>query len=209
MKKIYFLAIASFLLVLLSCGDSNKSDTEIDLGDVKEFSEHATDAMALSEERQKQRRERGDTVAMPYSELKNFLPSINSYVANDEPNGSQMNVPGMGSWSQVEQSFSNGDKTIDVTLFDYNGAFGAFSGATALYSMGFSQEDGDKKSGSTDIGIDGVVAYETVYKKSQRAELILIIVDRFFVTMNVDGTNDIGVLKDAAKGMKLDELVKK
>ncbi len=191
-------------MIMSGCGNNNNETVSI--SDVKELAEKTEDAMEESTKRQEARKAKGDTIAMPYNTLQTYLPSIGGYNKEGGPEGNQMNMPGMGSWSQVSQTYSVGNKNINVTLFDYNGALTAFTGATALYSMGFSQENDQTKSGSVDLGIPGVSAYETIYKQEQRAELILMVVDRFFVQMNLEGSNDVNLLKDAAKSMNLKDL---
>ena len=199
------------LIVAVSCGggkEKTKSD-EIGVTDAKELAENTAEAMDESAKRQEARRAKGDTVAMPYATMQGYLPEIEGYTKEGGPKGSQMNMPGMGSWSQTEQRYVSGDKDIEVTLMDYNGALMAFTGATALYRMGFQQEDDEKKSQTTDLGIKGVAAYETVHKQSPRAELTVVVVDRFLIQMNSEGSNDVELLKKAARSMKLEELAGK
>lgn len=185
-----------------ACGGNGKENQEINLLDGAK----AIEAIDESSKRIAERRERGDTVAMPFKELEIFLPEIPNYSKEGGPSGNQMSVPGMGSWSQTEQAYTSGDIRIDISVADYNGSANAFTGATALYSMGYSQEDDYKKSGSIDLGIKGVVSYETIYKQEKRAELTLIVVDRFIIQLNADGTNNIDILKKAATSMKLEKL---
>ena len=211
MKKGFQLLIIISLVIFISCGggeDKPKTDMP-GITDMKDMSEKATAAMDESARRQEERRKRGDTLAMPYAVLQGYLPEVDGFTKRGGPKGNQMNMPGMGSWSQTEQAYEGGEKSVDITLMDYNGAFGAFSGATALYSMGFSQEDDQKRSQSTDLGIKGVAAYETVYKQDQRAELVVVVGDRFLIQLETDGTNDVDLLKKAARSMKLEELVGK
>jgi hypothetical protein len=211
MKRSFPILMLPALFLAMSCGGGkdDKPKTDIGIMDAKELAENATEAMDESAKRREERRKRGDTLAMPYATLQGYLPEVDGYTKRGGPKGSQMNMPGMGSWSQAEQEYESGDKSIDVTMMDYNGAMGAFTGATALYSMGFSQEDDQRKSQSTDLGMKGVAAYETIYKQDQRAELVLVVGDRFLIQMDADGTNDVEVLKKAARSMKLGELAAK
>jgi hypothetical protein len=155
------------------------------------------------------RKSKGDTLALAYKDLQAYLPEISGYTKDGSPKGSQMNMPGMGSWSQTEQRYVNGDKTIEVQLVDYNSAYQAMVGATTLYKMGFSAEDDTKKQGAVDLGIKDVGAYETIYKEEPRAELVLIIADRFFAQIESNGSNDADLIRSVAKSMKLDELASK
>ena len=211
MKKNFVFLIIPLLIGISSCGGGKDKPKEPEIGikDMKDFAENAEEAMDENAKRMEERRKRGDTLAMPYATLQGYLPEIEGFMKRGGPKGSQMNIPGMGSWSQAEQGYESGEKSVDVTMMDYNGAAGAFMGATTLYRMGFSQEDDQKKSQSSDLGVKGVGAYETVYKQSPRAELIVIVSDRFLIQMEADGTNDVELLKKAARSMKLEELAGK
>lgn len=206
MKNSNLLLLAGTLM-LASCGGGKTSD---DTGSSEVKSpDNVVEAIDASAKRQAERREKGDTIAMPYGQLQAYLPDVSGYTKDGGPEGNQMNIPGMGSWSQTSQNYSSGDKSLEVTIMDYNGAANAFLGATAMYGMGFSQEDDDKKSQTTDLGIPGVSAFETQYKQSPSAELTLVVADRFLIQLRANGTNDIGLLKEAAKSMKLEDLAKR
>ena len=209
MKKL-FLAVMGISLLAAACKGKAKKDGPIEsLSDVKEYSEKVKESMDASTNKMEARRAKGDTLAMPYKDLEAYLPEISGYTKEGEPKGSQMNMPGMGSWSQAEQEYKNGDKTLKVQIMDYNAAYQAFVGLTAMYKMGFSQEDGDKKQGAADLGIKDVAAYETVYKKDQRGELTVIAGERFLIQINSDGSNDPSLLYSTAKSIKLDDLAAK
>jgi len=105
----------------------------------------------------------------------------------------------MGSYSQTEQNYLNGDKRIKISITDYNASQMAFTAATALYSLNISSEDDDKRQGSVDLGIKDVAAYETVYKQRQEADLVVIAGDRFYINIENNGSNDIDQLKSVAK----------
>lgn len=209
MKKLFLAAIGITLLVA-ACKSKAKKEGPIEsLSDVKEYSEKVKESVDASTGRMEARRAKGDTLAIPYKDLEAYLPEISGYTKEGEPKGSQMNMPGMGSWSQAEQEYKNGDKTIKVQIMDYNAAYQAFVGLTAMYKMGFSQEDGDKKQGAADLGIKDVAAYETVYKKDQRGELTVIAGERFLIQINSDGSNDPALLYSTAKSIKLADLAAK
>lgn len=197
--------------VFASCKDSKEkidiSDEKITVREAQKIAEEAKESISESEKRMAARRAKGDTVAMPYKDLQAFLPEVSGYKKEGGPRGSQMNMPGMaGSWSQTEQSYSSGDKRIEITLFDYNGANMAFGAATAMYKAGFASEDDTKRTGSVDLGVRDVTGYETVYKQDPRAELTLVVVDRFMIQLQSEGSNDVEALKKVAKGMRLADL---
>ena len=77
---------------------------------------------------------------------------------------------------------------------------------TAIYGMGFSTEDDTKKQSHSDLGLKDVYAYQTTYKTEPKSELIIIVNDRFMISLNSDGENSESFLKDVAKQMSLGKL---
>jgi hypothetical protein len=211
MKPKHILILILVTDIFASCkGPKEKidiSDGKISVREAQKIAEQAKESISESERRLAARRAKGDTVAMPYKELQAYLPDISGYKKEGGPRGSQMNMPGLaGRWSQTEQSYSNGDMRIEVTLFDYNGAIMAFTAATAIYKAGFASEDDTKRTGSVDLGLRDVTGYETVFKQDPRAELTLVVVDRFLIQMQSEGSSDVEALKNVARGMRLADL---
>jgi len=204
--------LLSFLLVAIisACGSRNKEPGIIEsLSKVKEYAENIEEKTKNATSRWEERKAKGDTIAIPYKDLQAYLPAIGGYEMPEGPKGSQMNTPGLGNWSQTEQQYTSGEKRVGVSIMDYNGAEQTFMGLTAMYGMGMSMEDDDKKMGPADLGIKGVSAYETIYKKDKRAELSLVVGDRFIINMSSNGDNDPGFLSGIAKDMDLGKLAEK
>lgn len=211
MKQFTRLLCSLIFLAVFSC--KSKSDKTVDeiksLGDLKDYAENIVEETKKSEERSVERRKKGDTLAIPYKELQAYLPEISGYTSEQGPKGSQMNTPGLGSWSQAEQEFMNGDKRVTISIMDYNAAHQAFIGLTSMYGMGMAYEDDDKKQTGVDLGMKDVKGYETIYKKDKRAELVLVVGDRFIIDMKSEGENDENFLRSVAKNMKLGDLSSK
>ena len=211
--------ISSCVIAIIFCsaltfckGKSDKplADGKVEsVGEAQEVAEKIGEAQSASSERWEARKRKGDTLAMPYKDLQAYLPEISGYTKDGDAKGNQVNMPGMGSWSQTEQRYINGEKNIDVQIADYNSAQAAFAGVTAIYKMGYSAEDDEKKQGSTDLGMKDVAGYETIYKNDQRAELNVIVADRFFINIKSYGDNSADLVRSVAKNMKLDELSSK
>jgi hypothetical protein len=208
-----FITLLCSLLILLSYSCRSKSDKDIgaikSLSDLKDYADNIVEETKKSEERSTERRKKGDTLAIPYKDLEAYLPEISGYTSEHGPKGSQMNTPGLGSWSQAEQDYTNGDKTAHASIMDYNAAHQAFIGLTSMYGMGMSFEDDDKKQAGVDLGIKDVKAYETIYKKDKRSELVLVVGDRFVVELKNDGVEGDDFLRSVAKNMKLQDLASK
>src|ERR1035437_195609 len=122
-------------MFLLSCSNGSKKDEITDkLKDVtsiastisgkpgSDMAEKVNKANARHEEKMKERRAKGDTLALPYAELQKYLPeSIDGYKA-DKPGGASINMQKI-SYSSADVQFKN-DKGghIKVTIIDYNQA---------------------------------------------------------------------------------------
>ena len=199
------LFITLFLsLSLLACRNKNKveiKDGKVGITDAIEAAQQMSQNITDAKDRWEQRRKNGDTIALQYKELEAFIPEVSGYTKEGGPKGEQMNTPGLGSWSQTEQSYTNGDKSLKISITDYNASQTGFTMATALYNLNISSEDDEKRQGSTDLGIKNVTAYETVYKQRPEASLVVIAGDRFYINIESNGSNDIDALKNTAKNI--------
>jgi hypothetical protein len=214
MKKLLFIAILCQAFVIYSCkSNKDKATTEqeqtapVTAGSVTSSPE--TNGDEATSKRWEARKAKGDTIALPYKELQAFLPDISGFTKEEGAKGSQMNVPGMGSWSQAEQEYKSGEKQATITIFDYNSAWQAFQGLTAMYSMGYSFEDDSRKQSAVNLGVKDVAAYQTIEKKDNRSELVLVVADRFIINIKADGDSDGSMVTSIAKSMKLGELASK
>jgi hypothetical protein len=152
------------------------------------------------------RRAKGDTLAMSYKDLQAYLPDISGYTKEGGPTGSQVNMPGMGSWSETEQKYNSGEKNVTVKMMDYNASYQTFQGLTMAYSMGFTVEDDDKKQSKMELGEKDAAAYGTIYKKDNRSEIVVVVADRFLITIDSNGNNDEAFIKSVAKSIDLQKL---
>lgn len=158
------------------------------------------------------RRERGDTLAVPYKQLQAYLPtSISGYEKAGDPQGQTMNMTGM-SYSTCSQEYraggaeSDNPKTVKVTIVDYNGAAAMYAGATAALGAGFSMEDEQQRMQGVDLGVKGVRAMETYQKQDHRASLTAGVSDRFFVTVEAEQQDDTELVKRVAQSLELSKL---
>jgi hypothetical protein len=201
MKSFIFPAITLALFTFFSCSDNKVEikDGKIGISDALDAAQALSKGVTNAQDRWEERRKKGDTVALQYKELETYLPEISGFTKEGSPKGNQMTMPGLGSYSQTEQTYNNADKRLKISITDYNASQMAFTSATALYSLNISAEDDDKRQGSVDLGVKDVAAYETVYKKRQEADLVVIAGDRFYINIENDGSNDIDQLKGIAR----------
>jgi hypothetical protein len=163
---------------------------------------------AKREERQK----RGDTLAMSYKQLQQYLPSsVDSYTA-EAPEGESVTAMG-GSFSSAERRFVKqiGDEQADVqvSLFDYNSVYGIYSGAVAVWGMGYSVENDRELSKTFNPGIEGSAGFEHLDKENKNAEVTYALGGRFILTVKASNQENTDFVKKVAQSMKLNELAQK
>jgi uncharacterized protein YceK len=197
MKK--SLLFISTIIFLSSCGKVR------DAANAAEGLKNYAEGIKASTDKMEERKAKGDTVSMPYSDLQKLLPSsISGYAKDGDPKGESINMVGM-SYSTASQVYKNGDAEITVNIMDYNASYAAFGAATAMFATGFSVDNAEEHLGAVDLGISGVKAWEDVKKKEKRSTIMAGVNDRFLVT--VEGRNvETDVVKDAIKSVEFSKL---
>lgn len=216
MKKIIvILSTAIFAFGLASCGGKKAGDEKVGeeetpksnnpfeaLANMGKEMEQGNDA---AQAKIKERRAKGDTLAMHYEALIKYLPtSINGYTA-EEPDGSSINMPG-SSYSTANVNFKNekGDH-IKVTLMDYNAAYGLYSSITAMWALGMSVDSPEEKAEGVKFEGD-IGGWESYKKKSHDATLTLGIGYRFWLEIEGNNQESTEFIKSVAKSMELSKL---
>lgn len=159
--------------------------------------------------RQAERAKRGDTLAINYKELQQYLPSgpVAGYAAEGKPEGQTVQMTG-AHYSTASQDYKNAEQTLSVTLMDYNGAAAMFTAATAMMNVGMSIENDEQVMRGVDLGIPNVKAFETLDKKDRKASLVLGVADRFFVSVEATGQDNTELVQEVAKKIDLTKLAK-
>jgi len=209
-KLIRLLPIAILGLSLVSCGGGGKEKEEEEVNVSKNPLEAlvaAGEAIEKSanagETKMKERRAKGDTLAMPYADLQKYLPAIDGYTM-DEPNGATVNM-GAVSYSNAEAKYKKGDSWVKVTIIDYNQAYAMYSAATAMWAMGMSIDTPNEKAGGIKFG-DDVGGWEVFQKKSKKAAVTLGVGSRFWVNIEADDQENTDFVKSVAKSIDLSKL---
>ncbi|MCS7017590.1 MAG: hypothetical protein RMJ87_05305 [Cytophagales bacterium] len=172
-------------------GVTNLLEKASDLAKAAEQSQKAAD------DRAKQRIERGDTLAMPYTELAKFLPNeLDGFKAEGEPQGESSNTAGM-SVSSARKRLLRGKDYLYLEISDYNGGVNvAAQNILAMFSMAaeISMETGDMQQIGFKQGEDikGSIIY---HKGRQVAELSAVIANRFLLKMEANNQQDAEKLK--------------
>ncbi len=206
----------SFLVLFFACfaacqvEPSGKDDGSINLKLDEEMedklSEVGKQIGELAKEQKKKaerRKEKGDTAALHYKELAEFMPDIAGFTSEDGPKGNINKAMGL-SISTSKQKFTN-DKgeQISISIVDYVGASAMYSLAAAAIKSDFYSESDDELIRTLDLGIDDVIGMEVLQKDKKEAVLTVGVGDRFLITMSGENQEDTEQLKDILKGMDL------
>lgn len=211
MKKLSKSILWLLPIILFSCGEKAQEVKNVyeAVSNLDEMAESIEQETTAAEKKRQERIAKGDTLAMPYADLQKYLPKeISGYSLDGEPEGSTMNMPGM-SYSQCEQSFVKGDDRITVAIYDYNGAYDMYTGATALFSTGMSFENDQEKAQGVSLKGDKFKGWETFKKTDKNASLLLGVGHRFYLSINAEKQENTDFVKSIAENMNLEELASK
>lgn len=212
------MAALALIAVLTACGGSKPENQEMEEGEevgLTNMLDKAEDMIKAAEQSQKdadkklqERIKRGDTLAIPYSELGKFLPDeIDGYKAEEEAKGETTSMPGM-SVSVVRKRLTKGQDYVNIELSDYNGGANAVSqGALTMFSMAaeISMENNDIKQTGFKQGED--IKGSLIYQKNRQvAELSAVIGGRFLVKMEANNQKDTEKLKEYFQKISFNEL---
>lgn len=206
-------AICWAFCMLCACGSDEPTsiakDDKLEIDNIRRSGEKMKERLNAYQKRREERIKRGDTLAMTYQELEQFLPEIEGFEKMGLPKGEQILMPGIGGWSKTKQQYTRTNALIEVEINDYNQSVNGFNMAAAVFSMNIQIENDREKSGSFDPGIAGVRGYEKLIKKTGRITHTYILSDRFLV--RVDGKKDISseTLKKVAQHIPLAVLAAK
>jgi len=156
-------------------------------------------------EKLKARRAKGDTLAMPYTDLEKFLPqSVDGYTAG-QPTGASVNMGQMSySTANVQFKKANGDM-VKVTILDYNQAYQIYTQASLAWSMGMSVDSPNEKAESVKLdNTDG--GWESFKKTSKQAQITVGVSNRFFVKAEANNQADVEMVKSVLKSVDLSKL---
>ena len=163
--RIYFTGILFFTLACGNTGESTEQYIEAPFNDVDSVQAIYSDIKNKQPESLQNNKENTDALALPFEELQTYLPdSVEGYFASGASKGNLVQIPGMGSWSEASIKFTANNQSLTIKIMDYNAALEALSGLKALYAIGYTTENNERKEGVINLGIEGITAYETIYK---------------------------------------------
>jgi hypothetical protein len=213
MNKILYAVALGVLCV--GCGEKMKElkDTAEAMHQVSKAVENAAPAAEEQKKIIEERKAKGDTVAMPYTELQKFLPeSLSGYKMEEAPAGSSQNMGGL-SMSNAEQKWvatggdTNNPARVHISIVDFGGGETGYAiSAAPLMVMNFSSEDAHQRQQSLKLDVPYTWASETYNKDSKEAKVTAI--TRYRYTINVEATNQTDDQSEMVKSVTTD-LVKK
>jgi hypothetical protein len=199
-------------IALAGCGDKAKpADNPLSaIAQVANAATSMTNAQQEAEKFAKERQEKGDTIALPYTELQKFLPPApDGYTANGEPGGSSQSM-GAFSMSQAEQKYTVGTDgngpAIQVTIIDFGGTQAGYGMLAAPMMMRYSMEDAHSRIKSLTMGVPYTWGSEEFNKDDKTAKVSAITRYRYVIT--VEGRNQSEDNSSAFKRMA-EEIAKK
>jgi hypothetical protein len=211
---------ASIAVSLISCGGMDKKDDAKSAAGKADSTATIANKVAAAmsgvtsgtgananayAEKLKARRAKGDTLAMPYTDLEKFLPqSVDGYTAG-QPTGASVNM-GQMSYSAANITFKkdNGDN-VKVSILDYNQAYQIYTQASLAWSMGMSVDSPTEKAESVKLdNTDG--GWETYHKNSKGATITVGVANRFFVKVEANNQADVEMVKSVLKSADLSKL---
>lgn len=206
-----YLSVLFIIALLFSgCGEKMKQ-----MKDAAEFAQKAPEMAKNIEQSQdaakKAREERvkkGDTLAMPYQKLQEYMPaSISGYTA-EEPAGESVNMQGV-SYSMASRRYVQGsgdnESEIEISIMDYNAVESMYA-AAAFWVAGYSREDSKSFDRTFDPGIKNVYGLEHYDKVNKRVEVTFAVGYRFLVSIKATNQPNTDLVKRVAGSMKLKDL---
>lgn len=214
MKSILTFVLLTSMFAFVSCGekfDELKQAAEI-IEKAPEIADNMEKSAKESEKRLQERRAKGDTLSLKFTELMKYLPeSIDGYTLG-KPEGQTTNTMGF-SFSNAKHTFTkeNADGSTDLVtmeLFDYNQGHEFFAGLTMWTTMGMSFENTDGWQKTFDTGIADVFALEDYKYDGKRTSLTYAIGYRFYLSINVENVEGTDFAKNLAKKVDMKSLAK-
>lgn len=197
-------------LIVSSCGgklDEAKQAMD-NMESIAKSGENMQAAQNAAEKRRTERRERGDTLAMPYAELQKLLPSDISGYSAKEPEGSNSDIPGF-SMGQASRRYEKPDGSyVTVTLTDWNASEAGWTGATALFAMKFRTDNSSENTGTFQTDDPLVNGSDRYGKQDKNATVTYALGARFLLVVEANNQSDVNFVKSVAERLDLKKLAK-
>ena len=199
MKRIVGITLAAATTAAV-IGCSEKAKEAKDAATAAQVMVGATDKMKESMDASQKfyadRKAKGDTIAMEYKALEEYLPKdIAGYKPEGGPTGNKTSMQGF-SLSTAEQSYiaTGGDASnparIKVSLADYGGTEGAYGVASLPLSFAMSSEDDHHRMGSKKFDTPYTAGIEEYNKDNKDAKVSVGTRYRYWITVEASNQKD-------------------
>ena len=136
-------------------------------------------------------------VAVPAKTLAGFLPtSIPGYTLEGDPETMEMDMQG-AKYTHAQGTYKNGDKRIQVSIFDYNYIAGLSMAYSAMLNMNLETNEESFHSEKMS-GFPGWIQWK---KKSNEGSIGVVVNDRIFVVTQANNGVTIDEAKNAANAV--------
>lgn len=211
MKNKVLLSVCVAVFLWSGCGASEKVEQLENamkvVQNADEIADQTTANNDLAQKRMEERRQRGDTLAMPYKKLQEYLPSAPSGYTAESPGGESVNMPG-ASYSQARIRFVKGNDDVTVSIIDYNQAYAIYQGAVVVWGLGMEFDNDTETAKGYKLSYELSGGWEKYEKVSKYATLTLGVGSRFFIEVKASNQTNTDFVKSVAQSMKLEELSK-
>lgn len=210
LKNIAIIGLAS--LSLAACSKCSKDAQELNeaqqlLQQIPEATKNIQDQANLAQNLRNERIKRGDTLAMNYKDLMNFMPKEISGYKLETPQGESLNFGEM-SYSQTTYNFTSPNGSVEIILADYNRVAELYTSMT-LWTTGISVENEQGYQKTYNPNIPNTVGYEQYDKSSKTANVMFAVAGRFFINVKAENQANTEFAKKVASMVNVAELAKK
>ena len=205
--------VFSLLVFVTSCSCERYNEAKNAVNAVKNLAENAENIQETMEEANKRledRKKRGDTIAIHYEQLAEYLPdSFAGYEKDGDMDGGTTKIPGFGSYSNVGQRYLNADgDEVEINIVDYNTAYAMYTTIMGAYAFGFEIDNTNEQIKGFEHS-DDVKGWTVLRKKDHVAEAYAGVSDRFHITVQADNQESIDFVIDVTtKEIPVDRLAK-
>jgi len=201
-------SVSVLTMLLLGCGGEKSADADADEGStqatnaLQAMGQAATMGAKIQKSTedaakfQADRKARGDTVVLSYTELQAYLPKApDGYRTSEEPGGSMQSM-GSFSMSDASQTYVGAatadgtPPTIRVKIADFGGTEGAYGMLAMPMMLDMRQEDAHRRSGTVKLTPAYTWATEEFNKDSKDIKLTSVTRFRYLITVEAESQRD-------------------
>jgi hypothetical protein len=146
---------------------------------------------------------------LPFQELQKMLPKeVKGMKAEKEAEGQSINMNGM-SYAMASQKYTEGDKTVKITIMDYNATGDMFTASYSVWGNPIKMETNTQKTQSFKKEDGKIVGIEDYNKSNKTGNLSAAVGYRFIVTIETTNSESIETAQKTLEILPLKEMIGK